>query len=210
MTPPPVHAATAAADIPEPAAAGDEGQLLQHTYDGIREYDNPLPGWWRMAFVGTIVFAVFYGLYFHVVHWGQTPAQRYRVQLAAYEAKRDLREAAEAANVSEATLADDAKNPTVLAHGAAVFASHCVPCHQADGRGLIGPNLTDLYQIHGSTRMDIFTTIRGGVSGTAMPAWGEQMADTDVLAVAAYVTTLRGKDVPGGKAPQGDPVEPFR
>jgi cytochrome c oxidase cbb3-type subunit 3 len=83
-----------------------------------------------------------------------------------------------------------------------------VSCHTEDGHGLIGPNLTDHYQLHGESRMDIFKTIRGGVAGTPMLAWGEQLPPTEVVAVAAFVTTLRGKDIPG-KPPQGHPVPAF-
>jgi len=90
-----------------------------------------------------------------------------------------------------------------------VFATRCASCHAADGRGLIGPNLTDLYQLHGTTRLDLFTTVKNGVPGTAMPAWGEQLKPGDVFAAATYVSTLRGTNVPGGKAAQGAPVKPF-
>ena len=38
--------------------------LLDHEYDGIREYDNPLPGWWRFIFYASIVFAVAYFIWF--------------------------------------------------------------------------------------------------------------------------------------------------
>lgn len=193
-------------EVPE---AEDEARLMTHSYDGIREYDNPLPGWWRAIFWGSIVFAAGYFIWFHVGHWGSTPDQRYRAALAEYDSKKDRREAAEAANVSEDVLARTAQDPKALTHGAEVFKSRCVSCHTEDGHGLIGPNLTDLYQIHGTTRMDIYTTVRGGVPGTAMPAWGEQMAGTDVMAVAAFVTTLRGKNI-AGKEPQGQRVEAFK
>jgi cytochrome c oxidase cbb3-type subunit III len=93
--------------------------------------------------------------------------------------------------------------------GAKLFATRCVSCHAEDGRGLIGPNLTDSYQLHGDTRMDILKTVRGGVQGTAMLAWGEQMSMQDVVTVATFVTTLRGTNVKG-KEPQGHPVEPFK
>jgi cytochrome c oxidase cbb3-type subunit 3 len=188
----------------------DESKLMHHSYDGIREYDNPLPAWWRMIFVGSIVFAVFYGLYFHVVHWGKTPQETYRAELAEYQSNKSARDAADAKNVSEEVLAANAKNVAIVQHGAEVFATRCVSCHTADGRGLIGPNLTDLFQLHGTTRMDLYKTVRGGVPGTAMLAWGEQMPAADVLAVASFVTTLRGQNVAGGKPPQGQPVEAFR
>ena len=186
----------------------DEARLLAHDYDGIREYDNPLPAWWRMIFVGSIVFAGFYVLYFEAIGWGRTPDQAYREQLAEYRDKRGLREAVEAANVNEAVLARNAHDPKILEHGAAVFAVKCVTCHTADGHGLIGPNLTDSFQLHGSTRLDIYHTVHDGAPGTAMIAWGEQLAATDVLDVAAFVTTLRGENLPG-KEPQGMPVEAF-
>ena len=209
MTPPSLQA-TADAGVPEREESADEGgPLLEHSYDGIREYDNPLPGWWRAIFWATIFFAAGYWVWFHVVGWGHTPDEKYRQALAEYQSKRELREAAEAANVNEDTLATDAQDPTIVEHGAAIFASRCASCHDATGHGLIGPNLTDLYQIHGTTRLDIFETVKGGVPGTAMPAWGEQLPATDVIAAAVFASTLRGQNLPGGKPPQGQRVEAF-
>ena len=130
-------------DVPE-AANPDDARLMAHSYDGIREYDNPLPGWWRAIFWGSIVFAAGYFIWFHVGHWGSTPGARYREALAEYDSLKERREAADAANVSEEMLARDAQDPKVLAHGAEIFKARCVPCHTEDGHGLIGPNLTDL------------------------------------------------------------------
>lgn len=206
---PPVEAATAD-EVVVPEKTPDDAPMLEHAYDGIREYDNPLPGWWRAVFWGTIVFAAGYYIWFHVADRGESPDARYRDELAVYESKRAEREAADAANVSEDLLARNAKDTKLVEHGAAIFATRCASCHSADGRGLIGPNLTDLYQLHGSTRMDVFTTIKNGVSGTAMPAWGEQMGPAEVVAVATFATLLRGKNVVGGKAPQGTLVEAFK
>lgn len=187
----------------------EDARLLSHAYDGIREYDNPLPGWWSAIFIGSIVFAVLYGLYFHVVRWGKTDDQHYQAALGEYEGKKSLRDKAEAANVSEKSLAAAAANPTMVSKGAEVFKTRCVSCHADDGRGLIGPNLTDLVQKHGSTRMDVYAVIQKGVPGTAMLAWGEQLPQTDVLAVSTFVTSLRGTNAPNGKAPEGQPVEKF-
>jgi cytochrome c oxidase cbb3-type subunit 3 len=205
---PPAEAAIADQVVVEEAA--EDAPVLEHAYDGIREYDNPLPGWWRTMFWGAIVFAAGYFIWFHVADRGESPDARYRAELAVYESKRAEREAADAANVSEELLARNAQDEKLVERGADIFSTHCASCHSADGRGLIGPNLTDLFQIHGSTRMDMFTTIRNGVSGTAMPAWGEQMGPAEILAVATFATTLRGKNVAGGKAPQGAPVEAFK
>jgi cytochrome c oxidase cbb3-type subunit III len=187
----------------------EEPKLLDHEYDGIQEYDNPLPGWWRAMFWGTIVFAASYYIWFQVAKQGKTIDEVYRAGLAEYDGKKVARAEAEAANVNEDMLAHNRSDPAVLQHGAAVFATRCASCHTADGHGLIGPNLTDGFQLHGSTRMDIYQTVHDGVPGTAMPAWGEQLPQIDIVAVAAFAISLRNTNVPG-KEPQGHPVEAFK
>ncbi|MEK7370666.1 MAG: cbb3-type cytochrome c oxidase N-terminal domain-containing protein, partial [candidate division NC10 bacterium] len=44
----------------------DRDRLLDHEYDGIEEYDNPLPGWWVWVFWATIVFSGVYVAFYHV------------------------------------------------------------------------------------------------------------------------------------------------
>ncbi len=196
------------ADAGVPAEAQPDARLMRHAYDGIREYDNPLPGWWKAIFYATIVFAAGYGVYYHVGHWGKTPDDKYRAALAVYEGQKQIREQAEAANVNEQVLATKSKDPATLAAGHAIFVQRCVTCHNNEGQGLIGPNLTDLYSLHGDTRLHIYNTVKGGVPGTAMLAWGEQMAPADVVAVASYAISLRGKNLPG-KQREGQPVQAF-
>ena len=86
-----------------------------------------------------------------------------------------------------------------------IFAARCVGCHTADGRGLIGPNLTDTVQLHGTTRMDIYKTITRRRAGHRDAAWGEQLPATDVVAVATFVITLRGKNVPAARRRRAQP-----
>lgn len=199
------NTSTAEAVPDEPAP---EARLIGHAYDGIREYDNPMPGWWTTIFWATIVFSAAYGIFYHIGGWGETPHQKYAAALASYEDQRGVRDQAEAASVNEAVIARRALDPATLASGRTVFVARCASCHTEDGRGLIGPNLTDEFQIHGQARMDIFTTVKKGVPGTAMLAWGEQLSPADVIAVATYVTTLRGQNLPG-KGREGQPVQPF-
>ena len=194
--------------IPERTEPSSGPPLMDHAYDGIREYDNPLPGWWSLIFVATIVFAAMYGFYYHVANWGSTPADKDQSQLGEWTDKKAIRDQAEAARVDEAGLARNSLDAKLVEHGSQVFAQKCVGCHKEDGRGEIGPNLTDKFQIHGAARMDIYRTIRGGVPGTAMIAWGDQLPAADILDVAAFVITLRGTNV-AGKAPQGEPVGDF-
>jgi cytochrome c oxidase cbb3-type subunit 3 len=186
----------------------DESRILDHEYDGIREYDNPLPGWWKAIFAGSIVFAACYGFYFHIANWGTSPDAAYRADLAFYDSQKARRETADAANVSESLLEKNAADEKTLAHGKGIFVTRCAPCHTENGRGLIGPNLTDEFQIHGTMRMDIYKTVHDGAPGTPMQAWGEQLPATDLLSVASFVTTLRGTNIPG-KEPQGQRVGKF-
>jgi cytochrome c oxidase cbb3-type subunit 3 len=190
-------------------ATAHEAPLLDHEYDGIREYDNPLPSWWSMTFGACIMFAFLYLAYYDIAGWGRSPADNYQVALAGWQSiYKGGPGGGGGPNVTEEMFAAGAENPEVVARGAEVFAARCVGCHTADGRGQIGPNLTDLYQLHGTTRMDMFATIQGGVPGTAMIAWSEVMKPTEIIAVATFVSTLRGKNLVG-KEPQGKPVPAF-
>lgn len=211
----PSHAATADAmtlDTPSDAASDarfDDAPLLDHDYDGIREYDNPLPGWWSMTFGACIVFAFLYLAYYDIARWGRSPADDYKIALAGWQSVyKGGPGGGGGPSVTEEMLAGGAQSPEVVARGAAVFATRCVGCHGPDGSGQIGPNLTDLFQLHGTTRMDLYGTILGGAPGTAMIAWGEVMKPAEIIAVATFVTTLRGKNLPG-KAPQGTGVAAF-
>jgi cytochrome c oxidase cbb3-type subunit III len=210
MTPPTVASTADHASVParsKPAVV--EPPLLDHAYDGIREYDNPLPGWWRGLFWATIVFSAGYWVWFHVGGWGKMPDAKYQVALGEYHEQKGARERAEMRDISEDTFVRSANDPSVIVKGRELYTAKCASCHAAEGQGLIGPNLTDRYQMHGTSRLDIFKTVRAGVPGTAMLAWGEQMPAADVVAVSTFVIAMRGKDVPG-KEPQGAPVEAFR
>lgn len=187
----------------ESSASGSsaQDQLLDHEYDGIREYDNPLPRWWVWIFAGTFWFSLAYFFHFHLSHNGASVA-------AAYE--EDMREARElqakaslAQPVSEESLGKLMADAALMKDAQALFGLRCGPCHGAKAEGVIGPNLTDSAWIHGQgTLTDIYAVIDQGVLAKGMPAWGKQLSPIEVRKLTAYVGTQRGKSVPG-KAPEG-------
>ena len=89
------------------------------------------------------------------------------------------------------------KDDDSLKDGAAIFATNCVACHNKDGSGLIGPNLTDDYYINVQKIADIPDVITKGRKNGAMPAWGNRLSHNDIVTVAAYVASLRGQNKPG-------------
>ena len=183
------------------------GIVLDHAYDGIYELDNPMPGWMWMIFAGTIIFSFGYVGYYW---FGPGPSihQEYASAYKGYEAKRVEREKTESSSVTEEVLVAAMADAGVLERGATIFKEKCVACHAANGEGLVGPNLTDNFQIHGATRRAIYLTIRSGVAGTAMIAWGDQLSLPDLNAAAAYAAALRGKKL-AGKGAEGNAVEAF-
>jgi cytochrome c oxidase cbb3-type subunit 3 len=182
--------------------AGD--RLLDHEYDGIQEYDNPLPRWWLQIFYVTIAYAVLYFLNVPGIGIGKGRIAAYERDMAAWRAKYAV--AAPGKPVDAATLLADGKDPRTYGLGKATFATNCMPCHGAAGGGVIGPNLTDDYWLHGGTPSEIWTTVHNGVLAKGMPAWGQVLPPEKVEAVAAYVITLHGTHPANPKAPQGELV----
>jgi cytochrome c oxidase cbb3-type subunit 3 len=179
----------------------DATKLTDHEYDGIQEYDNPMPRWWVWVFWTTAYFAICYVLWFHVFMRGTSIAEEYQADLNL--AREEAAKQAMGDAPTEAALTTLTKNPAVMADAAAAFTKRCVQCHGQNGQGLIGPNLTDDYWIHGhGTLMDIFGVVNGGVASKGMPEWGKQLSMIEIAKLAAYVGTLRGRHLPG-KAPEG-------
>jgi len=180
-------------------ADGQKDYLLDHSYDGIEEYDNPLPGWWVWLFLITIVFSFFYGIYYHF-GTGSSIHESYDLEAAAFfeqQAKQF-----EALEVSEALIWKQMQKRDLLAGMRKRFEGKCATCHKANASGDACPNLTDEFWIHGGDLMDIYKTIKSGVKGTEMKSWMTELGPAGVLNMAAFVGSLRGTNVAGRK-PEG-------
>ena len=177
-------------------------QLLDHNYDGIQEYDNPMPKWWLWIFYATIVFAALYMLNIPGVGSGKGRIANYERDMADAREKFGERGAPGPA-LDDAALLALAGDPARVAAGKTTFVTTCAPCHREDGGGSIGPNLTDDYWLHGGRPSQLLKTVTEGVADKGMPAWGAVLKPDQVAAVVAYVTTLKGTHPPNPKDPQG-------
>jgi cytochrome c oxidase cbb3-type subunit III len=204
--------------------AQERDELLDHDYDGIREYDNPLPRWWLWLFYGTIVFAALYFPYY-LFGLGPSSAEMYRQELT--EARQQYPQLAPAApavaavpgatgaapagsddhaHAAAPSFADPTMvgNKAAIAEGKEIFALNCKPCHGEQGQGIIGPNLTDSFWLHGNRFEDIVSTITNGVPDKGMIAWKATLNPQKINQVAAFVMSIRGTNPPNPKPPQGD------
>ena len=179
----------------------EKDRLLDHNYDGIQEYDNPLPRWWIYIFWVTILFSLLYVLNLPGIGVGKGRIANYESDVAAARAKYGSHPTGE--SLPEATLIAWVRDPAKVAEGKAIFDANCMPCHRADGGGMIGPNLTDLYWIHGGKPIDLLKTVTEGVPQKGMPTWGQMMKPPQIAAVVAYVITLQGTNPRNPKPPQG-------
>jgi len=177
-----------------------------HTYDGIEEYDNPLPRWWFMLFVATIIFALAYlvlypglGNYKGVLPGyedGWTGVKQWEKEMA----RADEQYGPLFARYAAMPLEEVARDEQALKMGSRLFASHCSVCHGSDAKGSYGfPNLTDDDWLYGGDPQTIKTTILHGRQA-AMPAWGAVIGEEGVKNVAAYVRSLSGLKHPEGIA----------
>jgi cytochrome c oxidase cbb3-type subunit 3 len=178
-----------------------------HDFDGIEEYDNPLPAWWFYMFVLTIVWGVGYlviypgmGNFPGLLGWTQL-GQHEREVAAAEERFRAMRDRYLALPVEEI-----ASDPAVRKMGMRMFANNCAQCHGADAKGSYGfPNLADGDWIYGDSAADIKATITQGRQA-AMPAWGSIIGEKGVTDVTAYVLSINGREVDSASAKAGAQV----
>ncbi|MCH2341175.1 cytochrome-c oxidase, cbb3-type subunit III [Pseudomonas sp. NPDC047963] len=179
-------------------------ETVGHSYDGIEEYDNPLPRWWFLLFVATVIFALGYlALYPGLGNWkGMLPGYE-GGWTQVKEWQREMDKANEQygplyAKFAAMPVEQVAQDPQALKMGGRLFASNCSVCHGSDAKGAYGfPNLTDNDWLWGGAPETIKTTIMGGRQA-AMPAWRDVIGEDGIRNVAGYVRSLSGRDTPEG------------
>ena len=171
-----------------------------HDFDGIQEYDNDLPPWWKYMFYVTIVFAVGYMLHYHVFQTGALQTEEYEMEMqqAALIAAQNVEDPNA---VTDYEVLTDA---AALESGKAIYLQNCAACHGQAGEGSVGPNLTDEYWLHGGEVNEIFKTVKFGVPSKGMVPWQGKLTKDQILEVSSYILSLQGSNPANGKEPQGE------
>ncbi len=192
--------------VPEPLVGADatDRALIGHIYDGIREYDNPMPGWWVALFWATILFAPVYILGVHVFDFIDSYGDDFAERGEQLVAMREAYAASGAFSSEPAALVEYMNDASRVATGAASYAAVCAACHGAEGEGLIGPNLTDDFWIHGATAEAVWTGINEGYPQAGMPPWKDALSDEERAGLLAFIKSIQDSAPANPKAPQGE------
>ena len=194
-----------------------------HSWDGITEYDNPMPRWWLLSFYATIIWGVIYTLFYPA--WplinGATQGilhTSFRKELAVEMQRYDETNAGIQKRLIEADLNAVANDPELSNYamnaGRAVFATWCAQCHGSGAGGAKGyPNLLDNDWLWGGTLDDIHTTVTHGIRNTddgdarysEMPRFGiDGMLDAaQIDQVTNHVLAISGQDHDAALAAEG-------
>jgi cytochrome c oxidase cbb3-type subunit 3 len=186
-----------------------EAKTTGHEYDGIEEYDNPLPRWWFYMFLLTFIFSAVYLIIYpglgsyKGLEWQDTGAWTSVGELRGDQAKAEKVYAETYGVYSKMPLEALATNPDALKMGFRLFANNCAVCHGSDGGGNPGfPNLTDKDWLYGGTPEKILESVTHG-RNAIMPPWGSLLGEQGVVETTEYVLSLSGAEYDATKADAG-------
>ncbi len=151
------------------------GELSDEKWDGIGEYKNPIPSGWGLAFIGVIVWMLWYWTIGYPTN-GFSQIGQWNEEVNDYNAKF-------------ASKWENPSNETLIAMGESTFLVQCSPCHGVDGEGIQGKaqNLTKRI-----AKDQVEYIIKNGANNfkTAYPGGMPPMMLTeqaDIDAVSTYV-----------------------
>lgn len=197
-----------------------------HSWDGIEEFNNPLPRWWLWTFYATIIWSIGYMIAYPA--WplitGATPGvlgASTRADVAAEITRYEEANAPIEAKLVATDLNAIASDPELVNYtmnaGGAVFRTWCAQCHGSGAAGNVGyPNLLDNDWLWGGTIDDIHTTILHGIRNTTdpdaryseMPKFGADglLEPAQIDQVVQYVLQISGQDHDAALASEGATV----
>lgn len=180
-----------------------------HEADGIHEYDNALPKWWLYGFYFTIIMGAIYLFYYHAWDGPDWNFLWYQARGMDAEYAREMSHAPKATGARDFSAFAVRTDAASLKTGEQIFQQRnlCFTCHRPDLGGLVGPNLTDDYWLHGGRFQDVLKSITTGYPDKGMLKFGNgnQLNDDELVDVASYVFSKHGSNPVNPK-----PVDPAR
>jgi len=211
----------------DPKKKNQEPDTTGHEWDGIQEYNNPLPRWWVWIFYATIVWGIWYTIAYPAWPMISGATEGYKGWSTRANVAEEIAEA-EAANATineklasvelASITGDDELQGYARSAGEAVFNTWCVQCHGREGGGAVGyPTLSDDDWLWGGTMEDIHTSVTVGIRDASdedwlrqseMPAFGadELLTDEEIDQVVNYVMSLSGEPQDASKVAAGETV----
>lgn len=204
----------------------DDIETTGHSWDGIEEYNNPLPRWWLWTFYATIIWGVLYTIAYPawpLINGATTGLLGFstRANVAEDIAAVDAANAGQMealASIDLAILTENAElNGFAVNAGAAIFRANCSQCHGAGAAGVQAsgyPNLLDDSWLWGGSMDEIAYTVTHGIRNeqspdtrwSEMPAFGEILTGDEIAQVVAYVRSISGQEHDAGLAAPGETV----
>ena len=197
-----------------PTPKKQEPETTGHEWDGIQEYNNPLPRWWLWIFYATII----WGIGYTIAYPAWPGINKATPGLLGYSSRAEVAEeiaAAEAANAEinerlvNASLTEIPDDPELRQYavqaGDSVFQTWCAQCHGSGAAGVQAagyPNLLDDAWLWGGTIEEIHHTIAHGIRNeddpdarwSQMPAFGELLPEEEIDQVVNYVMQMSGQE----------------
>ncbi len=184
-----------------------EVETTGHSWDGIEEYNNPLPRWWLWTLYATIIWAVLYAIAYPSVPLINGAWPGLLGWSTRGEVEKDIQSFKEAnaaieSKLAAADLTTVAADPVLQSYavnaGAAVFRTNCSQCHGSGAAGSKGyPNLLDNDWLWGGDIESIAYTVRHGIRSSDedtrvsdMPAFGEFLSKQEIDQAVNYVLSL--------------------
>ncbi|HPD92391.1 MAG: cytochrome-c oxidase, cbb3-type subunit III [Rhodobacter sp.] len=204
-------------------------QTTGHSWDGIEEFDNPLPRWWLWIFYATILWSIVYWVLYPA--WpmvsratagvlGYSSRADVDAEMATWDAENQVWYDRLVSTAPDQIAADPELQRFAVNAGAAVFRAQCSQCHGAGADGVrMGsgfPNLLDDEWMWGGTMDDIVQTVTYGIRNedfpdtrySEMPSFGRDqlLTEDQINEVVQHVLALSGQPHDNALATAGEQV----
>ncbi|MDT3697729.1 MAG: c-type cytochrome [Ignavibacterium sp.] len=179
----------------------NEHLLVDKSIDAKKLVNN-VPSWFMWLFYTTIFAVIAFLINYHILNMNQLQTGKNQTEVKQAGTGNGLFEtSSEQLDEVTVTLLTD---PSSLNFGKQIFDANCAACHSNDGGGLVGPNLTDDYWIHGGGIKNVFSVTKYGVPEKGMISWRSILSPKQIQEVASYVISMHGKTTANPKQPEGD------